>query len=138
MVGTPGTLGTNPANVCELVKASFAIMEEQPTADDDRELQPPERARLAMLAIRLAYGGDDVPADIVHEQLHRLSRRIKINDAHALHLHKTHSAEKAALAAEAYLQGAGSLAQICAAYGVTQRTLERNVARLRAREASNV
>ena len=106
--------------------------------DNNRESLPPgSKARLAMLAIRLAYSDDDVPADIVHEQLHRLTRRIKSDDAHAVHLQKADSAQKARLAAEAYLQGSGSLAQICAAFAVSQRTLERNIARLRAREASN-
>jgi hypothetical protein len=109
------------------------------TPDDDRELRPGERARLAVLAIRLAYdGGDDVPPDFINQQSHTLSRQIKIDQGHSLHLHKTNSAQKARLGAQSYLRGEGTLAQICAAYQVTERTLSRAIARLRAQEASNV
>ena len=107
------------------------------TPDDDGELQPPERARLCKLALRLAFADNDVLPPFVHEQLHALSRQIETDDARALHLHKVHSAEKARRAAEAYLQGSGSLAQICAAYQVTERTLSRAIARLRAKETTN-
>jgi hypothetical protein len=106
------------------------------TPDDGQDLQPGERARLASLMLRLGYSEDDVLPDLVEEQLRTLPRRIKIHDAHAVHLHKADSGQKAKLAAESYLKGEGSLAQICAAYQVTERTLSRAIARLRAQEAS--
>jgi hypothetical protein len=112
-------------------------MEEQPTPDDERELKPAEKVRLASLALRLGYGDDDVLPDLVDEVRRRLESEVKVDDAHALHRRKVASAERAQLAAESYLRGEGSLAAMCQTYQVTERTLSRAIARLRAKETTN-
>jgi hypothetical protein len=110
--------------------AEFSADIEEP--GDQGQLPSADRCRLASLMLRLGYGDDDVLPDLVDEHLRRLDSKIKTHASHALHQRKVDSAQKARLAAEAYLQGSGSMAQVCKVYGVTERTLSRNIARLRA------
>src|ERR1700751_6096341 len=90
----------------------------EPPETDARPLAPAEKCRLATLMLKLGDDGDEWP-QFLHEQQERLSRQIKVDDSHALHRRKADSAQKAQLAAAAYLQGEGSLSQMCAAYQVT-------------------
>ena len=107
------------------------------TPDDERELRPAERARLATLAIQLAYDGDDAPSDVIDEQVRRLQRVITDSSKQARREHWQPNSAAPQQAARVYreAQSSGqpvSLADVATQFGTSERSVSRYVAKLKA------
>jgi hypothetical protein len=99
---------------------------------DSQELAPAEKGRLASLILRITGHDYGEPGSFLSAHLHRLDRQIKTDDAAARRKHKVHSREAAPIAARLYLQGGITMAEAAVKFGISERSLSRALATLKA------
>ena len=112
------------------------------TDEDIDQLRPDERAALARLALRLAYGDEPIRPDFIFELVRRLDRTIATANRTARAKHWQANASAALAAAHRYIQAANSgqpvsLTAVAKQFGTSERSVSRYVRQLKTAAGAN-